>query len=827
VTIRRVEIHVIADDEVAKQELRDLKKLEDDIERPRKIRFSVDVGDQMKLDRLKLSLDELGKKVATPTVRVDGIAASLASVTLLNRELDKLNGKTVSTSVRANTDRLSQDFTNALRDMISSHSGVQTVDVRHTLAEKLGFMRDLLPHTLGNKLFRLFQLHRMGEILGTEKGLLHAFSVHMRGGGGGGGSDIGGAGSAAGGGISGLAAMFGALPSQARGIGIGALIAAAASTGAGLIPLGLGGLIGAGGLYGAYKLDPKAFAAVKKDLSSAFLSALTSKPQGIESGFGHTGPMGPFGTGGESFLQGVKGILHQIAGFIKTIGPDLGGMFRASLPILMMFTKSMETLAKIVMPAFTQSMAALKPDLPYFQQGFKFLAQGIAGFMKQLGPGMKDSAIIFKGLMDGVKYVLIGLGWAFSHLSIYIVKWVEKAKVDFHIFAGWFDWLRHRVAERMDEWRQGWDVFRHETAVIWDGIRHDIAHIWDMTWNNTIGRMIRGQQDVFRLGNEGRHEISNIFDGIRHDIAHWWDIAWQDTVGRVERGVSTVSNWFHRMGTDIWNEVRHLPGILWKEGRMMLSELWNGVKSVYHGFMSFWQGIGHSVLHVFDVITGRHSPSKEMFARGVDLMLGLEHGIRSRLGSIQMISGHVGGSVVSWIHQAMSGAHAPASWFPALERLVSLESGGNPRAVNPTAIAGGQHATGLWQMLPSTYASYAWGLPPNDLTNPIIEGIAALRYIMSNYGSPYNIPGLMSGGYRGYWSGGWVNEPVVGFGMHSGAAYSFAEHGREYVSPGGSGGDVYNIYTFDPSYSDAKAISQIQTLQRYRKRHGDVPLGLG
>ena len=32
-------------------------------------------------------------------------------------------------------------------------------------------------------------------------------------------------------------------------------------------------------------------------------------------------------------------------------------------------------------------------------------------------------------------------------------------------------------------------------------------------------------------------------------------------------------------------------------------------------------------------------------------------------------------------------------------------------------------------------------------------------------------------------SGGWINEPVVGFGMNTGAVHTFAEHGSEYIAP--------------------------------------------
>ena len=41
--------------------------------------------------------------------------------------------------------------------------------------------------------------------------------------------------------------------------------------------------------------------------------------------------------------------------------------------------------------------------------------------------------------------------------------------------------------------------------------------------------------------------------------------------------------------------------------------------------------------------------------------------------------------------------------------------------------------------------------------------------------------------------GGWLNEPVLGTGLRSGAGYMLAERGPEYVGKGGGGGNVFNI----------------------------------
>lgn len=97
--------------------------------------------------------------------------------------------------------------------------------------------------------------------------------------------------------------------------------------------------------------------------------------------------------------------------------------------------------------------------------------------------------------------------------------------------------------------------------------------------------------------------------------------------------------------------------------------------------------------------------------------------------------------------QAIALAGVDPSWKPALEWIVQQESGGNPKAVNPTPV-GKEHATGLMQTLPSTFKEYT--IPGTDIYNPIYNAVAAIRYIKSRYGSPYKIPGLYKTPWRGY-----------------------------------------------------------------------------
>jgi SLT domain-containing protein len=86
-------------------------------------------------------------------------------------------------------------------------------------------------------------------------------------------------------------------------------------------------------------------------------------------------------------------------------------------------------------------------------------------------------------------------------------------------------------------------------------------------------------------------------------------------------------------------------------------------------------------------------------------------------------------------------------------------------------------------------------MPASDIWNPVLEGVAALRYIKNQYGSPYNIPGLLSGNYGGYASGTSSARPGWAWvGEHGPELLRF--RGGEQVYPAGTAaaGNTYHIH---------------------------------
>src|SRR5215831_16305130 len=168
----------------------------------------------------------------------------------------------------------------------------------------------------------------------------------------------------------------------------------------------------------------------------------------------------------------------------------------------------------------------------------------------------------------------------------------------------------------------------------------------------------------------------------------------------------------------------------------------------------------------------------------------------------------VGWNVTSWVLAAMAATMAPSSWLSALLTLVMKESGGNPRAWNPISVFG-EHASGLFQTLPSTYAGFA--TVPGGIWNPVSNAVAGIRYIMARYGSPFNIPGLFGGRYVGYDRGGWLPPGL-----------SMAWNGTGRPEPVGMGGNYYSITVNVPPTANAAAVGGqvVAAIQAYERGNG-------
>lgn len=203
---------------------------------------------------------------------------------------------------------------------------------------------------------------------------------------------------------------------------------------------------------------------------------------------------------------------------------------------------------------------------------------------------------------------------------------------------------------------------------------------------------------------------------------------------------------------------------------------------------------------------------------------------------------HLPGNAMNWIQQAMKSAGVSGgSWMSGLAQLVGAESGGNPNAVSRTGVnyGGGhgiEHATGIAQMMPSTFAEYMKAGMSNIL-NPIDNLVASIRYISANFGNMSNLmarTGLGTGSYRGYASGGLLSEAVQGIGLSSGMGYMFGEAGPEWIVPqrgmggaGGTGGGMNVNVNVVAGTADPQGLAQLVASQLVQqlKRRGNFAFG--
>jgi hypothetical protein len=602
---------------------------------------------KLALDSLDLKLARLGKRIARPDVTVEGLAAAQLGITRLDLALDRLNAK---------------------------HA-----------RPKVNWLRSL-----------------------------------FGGAGGGGGAAVGQGAQAAGGLFGG---GMGALGPYGQAIGYGALGAAAAVFAPALLPLlfglGIGGAGAAGGLAAGSKASAqlqalqkqfrgitgttpasaaararvqaqiKAFRAedqpqlafgaaaggLTTTLKDTFFGALTQRPFLQATGTGG-------GAFGQSFLQGLTGILHQLERFTKSIGPSLGAAFRASLPFLQLFVKVLERMAKILLPAVTQSLNELVSSgaLKYLLQGFTAIVQGIAHMIEAIGPrGMRDSAKLFMNFCKVMGAAATVLGKVINGLSVTVF------------------YAAHAI-------HQQWDELRHHTAGAFDRIRHDVADFG--------------------------HNIAVWFDRIRHYVAASWDATWQDTVGRVIRGVRDVLAVFRRLPTGIRTILGGLGHMLASIATAAMGQFLSGLKSAGGVIIGWLKSFASSVVNKIKSFFGIASPSSVFFHIGRNLMDGLINGLKSRVTAARAAARGAAGAIDTGarsgsaaVAQAYARSILPRGWsWPALVALWNQESGWNSYAVNPTS-----GAYGIPQSL-------GHGHPYNlgDYKAQIIWG---LNYISGRYGS--------------------------------------------------------------------------------------------
>lgn len=188
------------------------------------------------------------------------------------------------------------------------------------------------------------------------------------------------------------------------------------------------------------------------------------------------------------------------------------------------------------------------------------------------------------------------------------------------------------------------------------------------------------------------------------------------------------------------------------------------------------------------IVKGTPGPLRGVVQGSLDKMVDAANSYINRKSRVSAGSAAVGRGVLSaaeFIRVALqalriTGHPATQGNAQSLNRLAIPESGRNPKAVNPQAV-GGEHASGIMQMLPSTFRAYHEPRTSNSIFDVLANIAASINYQFSRYGglvthSPYarggrvRVPGRQSGGRVGgqilSYLGGLPADPDLDLGQY-------------------------------------------------------------
>jgi phage-related protein len=409
-----------------------------------------------------------------------------------------------------------------------------------------------------------------------------------------------------------------------------------------------------------------------------------------------------------------------------------------------------------------------KPMVDKWAYGAKQIGDWFHGVINNFAHGWSQIAGWWKGVIDNFAH-----GWS------QIAGW-WKGVID-NFAHGWSqitDWFHGVIDNFAHGWKQITDWFQ--------GLINNFAHGWKQItdWFTQVGKNI----------DNGWHSLTQWWHDIGKHIDGWWNgvTSWWQQVGKnVNKWWDGVTSWWQQVGKNVnkwWDGVTSW----WQQVGKNVSKWWDGVTSAWvkigqnirgwwDGVSTAWVKIGKDIRGWWDGVTsgfvkigkdiynwwngvtsGFVNIGKKIFA----LFGGVAGAFMNAIKTIGGIGGAVGGAVSgplgSVISGALKAAGAPLSWAGDIAKIIHFESGGNANAQNnwDSNAKAGHPSQGLMQLIPGTFSAYAGGYASRGIRDPFANVFAGIRYIMANYGSVYNVPGIKSlaagGSYVGYSTGGSV-----------------------------------------------------------------------
>jgi phage-related protein len=533
------------------------------------------------MQRISDAADKLGKKDITPKLDIKGLENARKALAEMSVDIDKLNKLTAKPKVevdglkdaKVQLDTMAKDM-----DELGKKTAKPSVEIEKKRFDAQKAEIDKSLDKLGERTVHVKVATDMG---GFKKGLETAAV------------DADGEGENASGGF------LTGFSNNMNVVGVGAITAAiiaAMAIAPAVIPAALALGVGVGGALIAGLTHSK----LKEDFTKTF-----------------HGIMGDLGKDTAPMVKPLESMLAQLGSFVKAESGPLKTMFSASLPFLKMFMGVFEQFAKQLIPALTQSMNMLKPQMPELTKAFATLFDGVVEFIKVLGPGMKPAVSVFLGVMEVVKSLLIGIaGAADGFAYAWHVAWVE-CRIIFMVFADAVKTIIKVVADVLTGnfsnigkdvgkiWSSLWHELDGELRAFWGfaggfikdiwqavagffvSMAHDVQHIWDQLWKWCSGALRDFWNDCKTTWNALWGGAKDIFNKILHDVEKLWDNVWTWCKNRVKDFVQDcVITWnaLWNAGKSVFNNIMHDIEHIW-------DDLWNTAKSLVKGFVSDVQGI--------------------------------------------------------------------------------------------------------------------------------------------------------------------------------------------------------------------------------------------
>jgi TP901 family phage tail tape measure protein len=558
--------------------------------------------------------------------------------------------------------------------------------------------------------------------------------------------------------------------------------------------------------------------------------------------------------------------VRKVSDAVKNAGQNVTGWSVTQATL----SNRLDQFKEVVQVSAVQLGTLLIPMLTMVVTGIDKLIQGFVSLPGPVKLALAGAAIavlaFFAPWMVLVTGVIVGVALIAGH-------WNSIRALTIQVWGdirNWFITVWHDIYDKFgfylnaiwSLWRLDWDIISNAAKIVWLGIQTLAKVFWDtlttifkVAIDLLTGNWKGAWNAIKAYGVQIWNAISTFFKGALHDFETAFSTAF-----------SIIVTFFSGLGRRILTALGNFGSLLVNVGKSIITGLYSGITSAISGVVNWVKNnLVDPIVNAVKSLFGVHSPSTVMANIGSHLVGGLVTGmlkanpvsfIKNIFGSLPAALGSIvekglisltklpakalsalaglgskllsvlgiGGkgasaNVAGWLDAALAMTGKPLSWLDPLEILVGKESGGNPTAIDPISVDG-EHATGLMQMLSSTFAAYE--LPGfGNIFNPLDNAIASIRYISAEYGSPMNIPGLSGGNYVGYDQGG-----ILMPGFHMVANLSGKP---EQVIPAGgiAGGNTVNIYCH-PSNNPDEIYEQVwQGLRNLRRHKGNQPLGLG